>query len=183
MTLARVPAALAIVTVALSREPSRPLLVVLLGLAVATDVADGWWTRRLGTASDRGAALDSLADATLTAAVAVAVVVTVEWSVGPWAWWAIVCVAAVRLTGLWLTRARFHVVSIAHTWGNKATGAVIAVAAAWALASGQLDDLPVAIACGFAALAALEELFMAATTSVYSRDKRGWWDDNHAPAS
>lgn len=92
-------------------------------------------------------------------------------------------VAAIRLASLGVTRARFRVVSIAHTLGNKTTGLVIAAVALGALASGHLDDWCVATACGVAVLAALEELIMATTTRVYSRDRRGWWDDNHIASS
>ena len=184
LTLSRVPLAVAIACVAFGHEPpARPVLVTLLVTAIATDVADGWWARRQGTASSHDAALDSLADAMLTAGVAVAVALTVEWSVGPWAWCAIAAISAIRLASLGVTRARFRVVSIAHTWGNKTTGLVIAAVALGALASGHLDDWCVATACGVAVLAALKELIMAATTRVYSRDRRGWWDDNHIASS
>ena len=182
MTLARVPLAVAIACVALAVEPpARRALVVLFVTAMVTDVVDGWWARRLGTVSDRGAALDSFADAALATSVAAAVAVTVEWATGSWAWWAISAVASIRLAGLCVTLTRFKVVSIAHTWGNKATGLVVAAVALWALASGRLDDRCVAVACVVAAAAALEELTMAATTVVYSRDRRGWWDPIRLP--
>lgn len=35
---------------------------------VATDVIDGWWARRTGTSSERGARLDSIADTVFVAA-------------------------------------------------------------------------------------------------------------------
>jgi phosphatidylglycerophosphate synthase len=176
VTLARFPAALAIMTVALTRQPSRPLLVALLCFAVATDVADGWWARRAGIASDKGAKLDSAADAALSLAVVVALVATVRGPVMPWVWWAIGAVGAVRVAGLCATFMRFRVVSIAHTWGNKAAGAALAAAATWLLASGRLDSWPVAVGCVVAGAAAIEELAMAATSRAYDRDRKGWWD-------
>ena len=176
VTLARFPAALAIVTVALARQPSRSLLVALLCFEVATDVADGWWARRAGIASDKGAKLDSAADAALSLAVVAALVATVRGPMMPWVWWAIGAVSAVRVAGLCVTFMRFGVVSIAHTWGNKAAGAVLAAAATWVLASGRLDSWPVAVGCVVAGAAAIEELAMAATARAYDRDRKGWWD-------
>ena len=175
VTLARLPAALAIATVALSHDPSRPLLAVLFGFAVATDVADGWWARHTGIASERGAKLDSLADSAVTVAMAVALFETVARPVAPWVWWGAGTVGAVRMATLGVTFARFRLVSIAHTWGNKAAGAGIAATAMWVLGSGHLDTWPVAVACVVAGAAALDELGMAATSRTYDRDRRGWW--------
>jgi len=175
VTLARVPAALAIVTVALSREPSRPLLVILLGFAVATDVADGWWARHAGIATDRGAKLDSLADGAVAAAVAVALCATVVRPVALWVWWGAGAVGVVRLATLGVTFARFRLVSIAHTWGNKAAGAAIAATAIGVLGSGRLDAWLVAVACVVAGVAAFDEFAIVATSRTYDRDRKGWW--------
>lgn len=125
----------------------------------------------------------SAADGALAVAVAVAVGRLIEWPVAPWVWWAIAAIAALRLAGLGVTLARFRVVSIAHTWGNKATGIVIAATALWALASGHLGGWPVAAAGAVACVAALEVLVIAATMPVYSRDTRGLWDGIHARTS
>ncbi len=177
LTLARFPIAGGIFAIAIAASsPSRWLLVALFVCGIATDAIDGSWARRLGVASERGARLDSAADGALAVAVAVAVGVLIEWSLAPWSWWAIAAVAAIRVAGLCVTLARFQVASIAHTWGNKATGIVVAAAALWALASGRLGGWSVAAACAVAAFAALEELVMAATTRAYYRDMRGWWD-------
>jgi phosphatidylglycerophosphate synthase len=182
LTLARVPAALAIVAVALSHEPSRPLLGVLFGFAIATDVADGWWARHAGIASDRGAKLDSLADAAVTAAVAVALFATTVRPVAPWVLWGAGAVGVVRMATLGITFARFRVVSIAHTWGNKAAGVGIAAAALWVLGSGRLDTWPVAVAYVVAGAAAIDELGMAASSRAYDRDRRGWWHAERSSA-
>jgi len=176
LTLSRVPLAVAITWVAWSVDPpARPALVALFAIAIATDMLDGWWARRLGVASDRGARLDSAADAALSIAVALALFATIERPVMAWLWWAIAAVGAVRVAGLGVTFARFRVVSIAHTWGNKATGATIATAAIWTLATGRLDGWAVAVACVVAAVAALEELVIVATAHAYDRDRTGWW--------
>jgi phosphatidylglycerophosphate synthase len=177
VTISRVPLAVAMVTLSLVGDsPSRPLLVALLGVAFATDVLDGWLARRLGAASERGARLDSLADAALAVAVGVALVATVEWPVAAWVWWAIGWVGAVRIAAIATTYARFRVVSIPHTWANKASGAAIAVAAMWTLARGHLGGWPVVAACAISLTAALEEWIISATAHVHDRDQRGYWD-------
>lgn len=180
LTLARFPLAGGILVLALATSsPARWPLVALFALGIATDVIDGPWARRLGVSGERGAFLDSAADGALAVAVAVAVARVVESPIERWVWWAIVGVAAIRLVGLGVTLARFHVVSIAHTWANKATGIVIAMAAMWALTSGHLGGWPVGAACAIAAFAAIEELVITATARTYSRDRHGWWDGAH----
>lgn len=119
VTLSRLPIAAAILVVALADgSPSLLVLMALLGIGIVSDVGDGWLARRWGTASERGARLDSAADAILTVAVAVAVVTTSESSAPEWMWWAIGTVAGIRLATAIVTAARFRVASIAHTWGN-----------------------------------------------------------------
>lgn len=183
LTLSRVPLAVAIAWVAFGTDPpARAVLVALFSIAIATDVIDGWWARRLGTAGRRGAALDSIADEALAVAVALAATRTIEWSVAPWAWWAIAAVAALRLAVLGVTLVRFRVVSIAHTWANKASGILIAGVALTSLSSGHLSNAPVAAAVGVATLAAVEEFLMTANARAYSRDRRGLWDDGQRTA-
>jgi CDP-diacylglycerol--glycerol-3-phosphate 3-phosphatidyltransferase len=177
VTVSRVPLAVAMVAVALASDsPSRSLLVALLGVGFAPDLLDGWLARREGAASERGARLDSLADAALSVAVGVALFATVEWPIAAWGWWAIGVVGAVRIAAIATTYARFRLVSVAHTWANKASGAAIALAAMWTLAHGHLGGWPVAVACAIALVAALEEWVIAATSFTYDRDRRGCWD-------
>lgn len=175
VTLSRFILAAAVAAFALGdAAPRRAALVVLFAAAVLTDVADGWWARHAGIASDKGAKLDSAADAVLSVAVVVALVATTRGPVIPWVWWAVGAVGAVRVAGLCVTFMRFRVVSIAHTWGNKAAGVAIAAAATWVLASGRLDSWPVAVGCVVAGIAAIEELAMAASARAYDRDRKGW---------
>jgi len=176
LTLSRVCLAAAVAAVALGDvRPPRVTLVALFAAAIVTDIADGWWARRAGIASDKGAKLDSAADAALSVAVVVALIATVSGPVMPWVWWAIVAVGAVRVAGLCVTFVRFRVVSIAHTWGNKATGAALAATATWVLASGHLNAWPVFVVCVIAGAAAIEELAIATTARAYDRDRKGWW--------
>ena len=183
LTLARVPAALAILLVGLSREPSRPLLVALFGFAIATDLADGFWARRAGIASARGAKLDSLADAAVAAAVAVALWTTALRPVAAWVWWGAATIGLIRMVTLGVTFARFRLASIAHTWGNKAAGVSAAAACIWVLASGRLDSWPVVIAGVVACAAALDELGMVATSRRDTRDLKGWWSQENGDRS
>jgi CDP-diacylglycerol--glycerol-3-phosphate 3-phosphatidyltransferase len=176
VTLSRFFLAAAVAAVALGdATPRRAALVTLFAAAVLTDVADGWWARHAGITSDKGAKLDSAADAALSAAVVVALVATVRGPMMPWVWWAIGATGAVRVAGLCVTFMRFRVVSIAHTWGNKAAGAALAAVVTWVLGSGRLDSWPVAVGCVVAGAAAIEEAAMAATARAYDRDRKGWW--------
>lgn len=177
VTLSRLPIAAAILVVALADDsPSRLVLMALLGIGIVSDVGDGWLARRWGTASERGARLDSAADAILTVAVAVAVVATSDASVPEWMWWAIGSIAGIRLVTAIVTAARFRVASIAHTWGNKAAGVAVAAAAMAAFASGRMDGWPTAVACAVAGAAAVDELVLVSNARSGDRDVRGAWD-------
>lgn len=177
LTAARFPIGAAMIAASLA-SPYRllPTVAALFALGIVTDLVDGPWARRRGSASERGARLDSAADAALAIAVTVALVRGVDVNLAPWAWWAIAAVAALRLAALAVTYVRFRLVSIAHTWANKGAGLAVAATALWALASGSLPTWAVAGALAVACASAAEELLMASTARAYRRDRRGIWD-------
>lgn len=180
VTLARFAVAVVVAFVALRPgDPARALLVALVAVGVASDVVDGWWARRRGQTSARGARLDSAADLALSAAMAIAVLVAVDLRASAWLWWTIGAITALRATVLAVTYARFRASSFAHTWANKAAGAAISLAVLHALATAELGGPLTALACAVAAVAAGDELIMAATAPAHDPDARwsgatGW---------
>ncbi|WP_159451431.1 CDP-alcohol phosphatidyltransferase family protein [Demequina sp. NBRC 110054] len=176
LSFARVPLGVALAAAAIAAPQAQTMLVTLFALGVATDALDGWWARRSGTASDRGARLDSLADAVFTVATVVALLVAVSWPIAPWVWWAVVAVTAARLAVVAATWTRFRVVSIIHTRLNRATGVAVAIAAGAALATGTMPVWALVVAGLVSVAASTEELGIVRTAETYDRDTRSWRD-------
>lgn len=72
LSLTRVPMAVAFPFV----QPSRPGMLVLLGLAGFSDMLDGWWARRFDQATPTGAVVDPVTDKLFVLSVVVTLVVT-----------------------------------------------------------------------------------------------------------
>jgi len=140
-------------------------------LGVTTDLIDGPLARRLGTASTRGARLDSAADAAFAAASAVVVVGTVDEALRPLIGRIAGIVAVTRLTTLLVTRRRFGTWSVMHTDLNKAAGAALAAVAAVALVRGRMPIVSLGTVAAVAGLAAIEELAIVTRASEYDIDR------------
>jgi cardiolipin synthase len=72
LSLTRIPMAAAFPFV----QPSRPGMLVLLGLAGFSDMLDGWWARRFDQATPTGAVVDPVTDKLFVLSVVVTLVVT-----------------------------------------------------------------------------------------------------------
>lgn len=168
VTLSRVPIAVAMVA---CRRHRRVVAATFL-LGALTDVVDGPLARRLGTASERGARLDSAADAAFSAAAAAVAVGTIDRALRRSAGLGAAIVAATRLLALVVTRRRFGVWSAVHTRLNKATGACVGAVVAAALGRGRMPAAALQVAGAVAGIAALEELAIVATCDRYDPDRR-----------
>jgi CDP-diacylglycerol--glycerol-3-phosphate 3-phosphatidyltransferase len=169
LAVSRIPLALALVAVA----PHRGAALAIFVVACATDVVDGWWARRRGTASDRGARLDSVADAIFFAAAGFVVLTTVDLPLGPALAVSVGVVAATRFATLVVTKRRFRRWSVMHTDLNRASGAALAVVAALGIAQGALSLPELLAVTAVAQLAATEELTIASSAHPYDPDHRG----------
>ena len=95
-------------------------LYLLCGL---TDVLDGFIARKLHTASERGAVLDSTAD--LIFAFIYTVRILPLLSVPLWVWlWAVV-IAAIKIVCIIIASRKAHRLAIEHSVGNKLTGVLL----------------------------------------------------------
>ncbi len=103
---------------------SSTVFLILYLICGATDALDGFIARRYYCASRLGAALDSIADIFMFAAVITALIV---WMgiIAPVVLWLAAAIAAVRTAGVIISRARFGRFAILHTLGNKITGALL----------------------------------------------------------
>ncbi len=169
LSVARIPLACALVAVAPHRGATLSIFIV----GCATDVIDGWWARRKGTTSERGAHLDSVADAVFFAAAAFVVLSTVEFRFGVALAVGVGLVAATRVASLVVTKRRFGRWSIMHTDLNRVSGAALAIATACAISQGRLSLSVLLAVTALAQLAATEELVMVSAAHSYNPDRRG----------
>ncbi len=146
----------------------------MFALGALTDVVDGPLARRLATASERGARLDSAADAVFSAASIAVAARTVPPALRPWAARGAAVVAATRLASLAVTRRRFGRWSAMHTLLNKLTGLVLTGVVATALVRGRMPVAALVAGGAFAQVAALEELAIVATCDRYDPDRRSF---------
>ena len=170
ITLSRVPLGFALL--ACRRRRRAALAVYVLG--ALTDVVDGPLARRWGTASERGARLDSAADAVFSAASIAVAVGTIPASLRPGARHGAAVVAATRVASLAVTRRRFGRWSVMHTRLNKLTGVSLASVAAVALVRGRMPVAALIAAGALAQVAAAEELAIVVTCDHYDPDRRSF---------
>jgi len=148
---------------------SGPFLVVYT-LSGITDVLDGFIARKMGTTSELGAKLDSIADL-LFYAVMLIRIFPVMWSVLPKKIWFVVgSMIILRLFSYGTVAIKFHRFSAQHTYMNKASGLAaflipyfIRTAAArpycWSV-------------CAIAMTATCEELLMHLTSDKYDPGRK-----------
>ena len=163
------------VVMVVCRRRHRPV-VAAFALGALTDVVDGPLARRLGTASERGARLDSVADVAFSAASTAVAVGTIAPRWRPVAGRLAALVALVRLAAMAVTHRRFGRWSVMHTRLNKASGASLAAVIAAALVRGRMPVTALGAAGAVASVAALEELVIVATSDRYDPDRRSLVD-------
>jgi CDP-diacylglycerol--glycerol-3-phosphate 3-phosphatidyltransferase len=167
VTLSRVPIALSMVPA----RRRRNLVAGLFLLGVATDLVDGPLARRLGTASARGARLDSAADAAFVAASAFTATATVEAPARPLVGRVALVVAATRIAALLVTHRRFGTWSVMHSHLNRGTGLGLAVVVGVALVRGRMPIVALGAVAALAEIAAIEELAIVAGATRYDPDR------------
>lgn len=167
VTASRVPIGLAMLLVRRRRIAAGGLFVA----GVITDVIDGPLARRFGTASPRGARLDSAADAVFVAAAIAVVATRLDHSSRRTIIGAAGAVAATRLAALLATRLRFGSWSVMHTHLNKATGLGLACVAGATLLRGRMPMAATAAVAAVAEAAAIEELAILLVVPDYDADR------------
>lgn len=134
--------------------------VVVAATCAASDAVDGLLARRSGTASRRGAVLDSVADAAFFAGLVAACLRArpdASRALAP----AVAGVTAVRGAAALVGAVRWGRPVLLHTWSDKAAGSAVVVGVVTLVARGSRG--PLAGALVVAAGAAAEELRQVAT--------------------
>ena len=149
--------------------PLSALYFAVYAACGASDVLDGWITRRARVASAFGASLDSAADTVFTLALIVSLLPMAGLPLALWLW--IAAIALVKLSALAIGYARFRVYAALHTYANKLAGlALFALPVAFVLIS---PVFATAIVCCVATFAAAEELLITCTARILDRDVKG----------
>jgi hypothetical protein len=129
--------------------------------------------------SAAGAKLDSVAD--LSFAAAIAVVIVRNLKLPAWLWICAGCIAAVRLTSYVGGLVKYHAFSALYTYANKATGALIfAFPLLYATFGLTVSG---ALLCAAALFSSVAELAITAKSPTLNRDCRGLYRIKHKSKS
>lgn len=161
MTALRIAGALCLLFI----RPLCPMFFVTYTLAGFTDVLDGWTARRMGSASEFGAKLDSIADLTLYAVMLIKVFPVLWRKLPPGIWFAVAAILAMRLSAYIVAAVKYQRFASLHTYLNKLTGAAV-------FAVPYVISLPFSIPvcsaiCAVAFIASGEELLIHLCSQTY----------------
>lgn len=154
ITAARMIGTLCLIPVQ-SLSPAFYGLYTLTGL---TDVLDGWIARKMGSASQLGAKLDSLADLIFYAMMLIKIFPILRTRLPVEIWYTVAVVLLLRLSAYLVAAVKFRKFASLHTYMNKLTGAAV-------FCVPYVISLPFAVpfcwaACGIAVIASGEELLI-----------------------
>ncbi len=139
-----------------------------------SDLLDGPVARALHIQSEIGAKLDSAADLVFAAVMAVVIVQNIE--LPAWLWVCAGCAAAVRVVSYGVGFLKYHTFSALHTYGNKATGALIfAFPLLYAFLGLTASGV---ILCVTALFSSAEELIITISSPTLNRDCKGICERN-----
>ena len=151
-------------------DPLSGTFLAVYTLSGVTDVLDGFIARRMGTTSELGARLDSIADL-LFYAVMLIKIFPVMWNVLPKKIWIMVgAILLVRVFSYTAAARKYHRFASLHTYLNKASG--LAVFGVPYVISGAAAIPYCCIVCAVAMTASLEELAIHLTSENYNPDRK-----------
>jgi len=160
------------VLLALALADAATAFLVVLGVSLFSDAADGALARGLDHVTERGARLDSRADLATWAVLPFAAALLrpeALWAEAPWIALLIGSGAAAIATGY----LRFRRLTSYHTWGAKLTGVLLAVALVSLFAGGPTWPLRVAALVGW--LSQIEEVAISMWLSEWRADVPSFW--------
>jgi CDP-diacylglycerol--glycerol-3-phosphate 3-phosphatidyltransferase len=153
-------------------KPLSVLFFVIYALCCASDVLDGYVARKTHSTSKLGATFDSIADFVFIAVVLVIFLPLISFE--KWMLYWIAVIACVRFTSLVVGFVKYRALAFLHTYGNKATGIVLACFPVLYQVAGL--NRTALIICSAATLSALEELAINLSRKDLNRNCKGIWD-------
>lgn len=147
-------------------KPFGPAFFIVYGICGLSDALDGYAARKLKCAARFGQTLDSIADLLFFGIV---LFILIKAAVLPvWAVYCITGICLLRALSLLAGFLKYRKPAFLHTYANKTAGAVVFFFPFLFLAFG--GTASVLMACGAAAIAALEEFLINMTSKELSRD-------------
>lgn len=147
-------------------KPFDSVFFIVYGICGISDALDGYAARKLKCATRLGQTLDSVADLFFFGIVLFIFIKTAVLPV-----WAVYCITGIcllRVLSLLAGFLKYRKPAFLHTYANKAAGAVLFFFPFLYLAFG--GTASVLMACGAAAIAAVEEFMINMTSKELSRD-------------
>lgn len=158
VTLVRIVCSIAILFI----RPFSAEFYVLYTVAGISDMLDGHIARKLKTASDFGARLDSISDIIFICVCTVRLLLPLQ--INAWLWASVIVIAMIRAVNILSGIIMYHKLIMLHTAANKITGAVLfAVPFVMPLISIEYIAVPV---CMIAAFSAIEEGHLIRTKQI-----------------
>lgn len=153
--------------------PLSAVFFVVYTLTGFTDALDGWAARKLGTASELGARLDSVADLLFYAVMLIRLCPVLRSIVPIELWYAVGGVLLLRLLSYAVVWVKYRLFASVHTYLNKLTGTAVFMVP-------YVISLPSAISlcwliCGIAALSSIEELLIHLCRKSYQTNTKSFW--------
>lgn len=167
ISFARIAAAVAL----LFPSPMSLPFFVFYTIGGVSDAVDGAVARKLGTAGEFGARLDSIADLVFLLSAAVRLLPELWVLLPAHALWAAAAIAVIKCVTAAFGAVKFRRLCFLHTYMNKLTGALIFLLP-YFFRIGCFVVLVYAV-CGIAFLAAAEELICAVRMKEYNAEARG----------
>ena len=151
-------------------KPLSKEFLITYAVAGLTDVFDGFIARKMGTISDFGSKLDSVADLLLYFVMLIKIF-PVMWVTLPHVIWVVVAVILViRLCAYVVAAKKYKRFAAQHTYMNKASGLAVFTIP---FAIGTIVAVPYCFGvCIVAIIASLEELVIHLTSKEYNSKKK-----------
>lgn len=150
--------------------PLSPEFLIVYAVSGLTDAIDGTIARKMGTISDFGSKLDSIADMMLYLVMLIKIF-PVLWVILPHIIWLFVgAILIVRLCAYLVAAKKYHKFAAQHTYMNKVTGLVVFLIP-FAIATKMAVTYCWSV-CVIAMAASLEELLIHATSKEYNPKRK-----------
>jgi len=149
--------------------------VALYLLCGITDVLDGTLARRFHMESKPGAKLDSIGDFVFWAIVLYLLFfkANIEYSMG--LIMGVIVIVVLRAVNFLITRIRFRVWGMLHSWGNKATGLLLFILLPVCLATEKIAAPVGILLCAAGVLSALDEMAVLLSSREYDANRKGFF--------
>lgn len=146
-----------------------------------SDAVDGPIARRMGTVSDFGAALDSVADLVFYMCALMSIFPDLQKVLPAYIWWWVAGVLLLRLSAYFAAFFKYAKFASLHTYLNKATGFLVFLAPYCLLFGSPFFTYYCLFICLIGTLSSGEELLIHLTTPHYVKDKKTIWNIKKKP--